>query len=90
MHAASQRHNAQSHTRLAGIKVSQLLIKEAHTIVSSGHESFSHSFSSVLVWLLLFGGRIKEFIYNSNNYLFGCYGIGYRIYLEFDVFSSHA
>jgi hypothetical protein len=33
------------------------------------------------VWLPLFGAKIKEFIYDSNNYLFGCHGIGYGIYL---------
>jgi hypothetical protein len=43
-----------------------------------------------LVWFPLFGARIKEFIYDSNNYLFGCHGIGYKIYLEFYGFSSHA
>jgi hypothetical protein len=43
-----------------------------------------------LVWLPSFGARIKEFIYDSNNYLFGCHGIGYGIHLEFHGFSSHA
>jgi hypothetical protein len=33
-----------------------------------------------IVWLPLFGAEIKEFIYDSNNYLFGCHGIGYGIY----------
>jgi hypothetical protein len=32
-----------------------------------------------LVWLPSFGARIKEFTYDSNNYMFGCYGIGYGI-----------
>jgi hypothetical protein len=39
---------------------------------------------------LSFGAGIKEFIYNSNIYLFGCHGIGYGIHLEFHGFSSHA
>jgi hypothetical protein len=43
-----------------------------------------------LVWLPSFGARIKEFIYDSNNYLFGCHGIGYGIHLEFYGFSFHA
>jgi hypothetical protein len=39
-----------------------------------------------LVWLPLFGARIKKIIYNSNNYLFCYHGIGYGIYLEFYSF----
>jgi hypothetical protein len=39
-----------------------------------------------LVWLPSFGARIKELIYDSNNYLFGCHEIGYRIHLEFHGF----
>jgi hypothetical protein len=33
------------------------------------------------VWLPLFGAKIKEFIYDSNNYLSDCHGIGNGIYL---------
>jgi hypothetical protein len=43
-----------------------------------------------LVWIPSFGARIKEFIYDSNNYLFGCHGIGYGIHLEFYGFASYA
>jgi hypothetical protein len=43
-----------------------------------------------LVWLPSFGARIKEFIYNSINYLFGYHGIGYGIHFEFHGFSPHA
>jgi hypothetical protein len=43
-----------------------------------------------LVWLPSFGARIKEFIYDSINYLFGCHGIGYGIHFEFHGFSPHA
>jgi hypothetical protein len=39
-----------------------------------------------LVWLSLFGARIKEFICDSRNYLFGCHGIGYKIHFEFHDF----
>jgi hypothetical protein len=43
-----------------------------------------------LVWLPSFGARIKEFIYNSSKYLFGCHGIGYGIHFEFHGFSFYA
>jgi hypothetical protein len=43
-----------------------------------------------LVWLPSFGARIKEFIYDSINYLFGCHEIGYGIHFEFHGFSSYA
>jgi hypothetical protein len=43
-----------------------------------------------LVWLPSFGARIKEFIYDSINYLFGCHGIGYEIHFKFHGFSPHA
>jgi hypothetical protein len=33
------------------------------------------------VWLPLFGAEIKEFIYDSNNYLSDCHVIGNEIYL---------
>jgi hypothetical protein len=36
-----------------------------------------------LVWLLSFRARIKKIIYNSNNYLFNCHGIGYGVNSEF-------
>jgi hypothetical protein len=39
-----------------------------------------------LVWLPSFGARIKEFICDSRNYLFGCHGIGYGIHFEFHDF----
>jgi hypothetical protein len=39
-----------------------------------------------LVWLPSFGAGIKEFIYDSNSYLFCCHRIGYGIYLEFRDF----
>jgi hypothetical protein len=43
-----------------------------------------------LVWLPSFGPRIKEFIYDSSKYLFGCHGIGYGIHFEFRDFSFYA
>jgi hypothetical protein len=43
-----------------------------------------------LVWLPSFGVGIKEFIYDSSKYLFGCHGIGYGIHFEFHGFSFHA
>jgi hypothetical protein len=43
-----------------------------------------------LVWLPLFRAGMKEFIYNSNKYMFGCHRIGYEIHLQFHRFSSHA
>jgi hypothetical protein len=47
-------------------------------------------FSFGLVWLLSFEARIKEFIYDFNNYLFGCHEFDYGIHLEFYGFSSYA
>jgi hypothetical protein len=43
-----------------------------------------------LVWLPSFGAGIREFIYDSINYLVDCYGIGYGIHFELYGFSSHA
>jgi hypothetical protein len=43
-----------------------------------------------IIWLLLFGAGIKEFTYDSNICLFGYHRIGYKIYLEFYGFLSHA
>jgi hypothetical protein len=42
-----------------------------------------------LVWFLSFGTGIKEFIFDSNIYLFGFHRISYGIHLEFYDFSSH-
>jgi hypothetical protein len=58
-------------------------------VVTSGKMGF-HPAPLGLVWLLSFGARIKEFIYDSINYLFGCHGIGYGIHFEFHGFLSHA
>jgi hypothetical protein len=38
------------------------------------------------VWLLSFGARIKKFICDFKNYLFGCHRIGYEIHFEFHNF----
>jgi hypothetical protein len=43
-----------------------------------------------LILFLSFETGIKKIIYDSNFYLFGCQEIGYKIYLEFHGFSSHA
>jgi hypothetical protein len=39
---------------------------------------------------IILGAGIKEFIYDSNNYLFGYQEIGYKIHLKFYGFSSYA
>jgi hypothetical protein len=60
------------------------------TVIAYRRQNEHMSLHIGLVWLLSFGARIKEFIYDSNNNVFGCHGIGYKIHLEFHGFSSHA
>jgi hypothetical protein len=44
-----------------------------------------------LIWLPSFEAGIKKIIYNSDNCLFGCHGIGYAIYLfRTLLFFTHA
>jgi hypothetical protein len=50
----------------------------------------SLTFNLGLVWIPSFGAGIKEFIYDSINYLFGCQEIGYVIHFKFYGFLSHA
>jgi hypothetical protein len=62
------------------------LVMESHWPLRPKDKINSVKYHLGLVWLPLFWARIKEFICDSRNYLFGCHGIGYRIHFEFHDF----